>query len=366
MTNSVEVQRVNTLSQHAVFENSKSNSFLPQLLASHYNATNSPQFGSAVMSRRSIELGPSPFRKRWTVDDASRLETILSRYPAWSQRNRRGLKSDARSLLPPSVNEMPGPRPFLDTGLGELPPEIREMIWVLVLSPHEAPAIDVGLHQSLGLANAMSDVTLSEASPPSICDQVSCPALLRVCRMVYQEARDIYYAKTMFRFTDASSLTGFLAKIGIEQRSAITTLRLGGLTIKGPMVSQHFLDERYPANVVGNRLREDLAAMTITRKHPKAAEAAVYLRKCPHLKTIHLDMKVGEEHLYIVFLLDMCGFRRVVIDFPDTFHWNLRRAPEEFDEWWTQIPQSAKPRGEDWGDNIRGHDRYVEVNVFLK
>lgn len=262
---------------------------------------------------------------------------------------------------------MPEPRPFLDTGLGELPPEIREMIWGLVLSSHEAPAIDADVQKSLLLIKALSNVTLSEASPPSIRDEVSCPALLRVCRMVYQEARNIYYAKATFCFTDASSLTGFLEKIGVEQRLAITTLRLGGLTRKEPMFSQHYLDEHHPEIDGGNNvLREDLAAMTIVLKHPKAEEAATYLNECPHLSTIHLDMKVGEEKLYIDFLLDVYGFRQVVIDFPDTFHWTLRRAPEEFEEWWTQIPQSAKPREEDWGDNIRGHDRYVEVNVLLK
>lgn len=298
------------------------------------------------MPLRSIELGPSPFMRRWKLWP---YQTMPSSNPTSTRQN--GYKQP--------------PQPFLRTGLGKLPPEIREVIWEDVLSSQEARVIDADVRQPPDLTDAMSAVALSEAPPPSMQDEVPCPALLQVCRMVYQEAQNIYYAETMFRFTDASSLTGFLNKIGKERRLTITVLRLGGLTIKEPTFSNDFLDEHYGEGNTRASQRESLAAMTSDCEHPKVQEAVEYLKDCKHLKTIHLDLKVGQESLYIFILFDVYGFGNVVIDFLDTFHWAVRWAPEEFEEWLPNFATRAGPQGPDWGDDIRGNDRLVEVDVGL-
>lgn len=302
------------------------------------------------MPLRSIELGPSPFRKRWKVDPTPPLHSTLSNYPALGQPN--GYERR--------------PRPFLHTGLGRLPPEIREVIWEDVLSSQEAHVFDADMHQPLGLTDAMSTVALAEAPPPSMQNEVSCPALLQVCRTVYQEAQHIYYADTMFKFTDPSSLTGFLVKIGMQNRLTITVLRLGGLTSREPTFSEAALDEHCREGNFGAGRREIFAAMTSNREHPKAKEAIPYLKECKHLRTIHLDLKVGEEIYYIIFLFHMYGFGKVVVDFVDTFHWTVRWAPREFDEWYPEFYKRARPQGLEWGVDILRNDRLVEVDVGLK
>lgn len=301
------------------------------------------------MSLRSIELGPSPFMKRWKVDPVSRLPISPFSDPAWSHRN---------------GCERP-PRPFLRTHLGKLPPEIREEIWGYVISSLGECAIEANAQEPQALTDAMSSVALSEAPPPSTQNEVSCPALLQVCRVVYQEAKHIYYATTMFQFTDPSSLITFLKGIGIEQRSAITVLRLGGLTSKRHHYTEERLDEYCRNGIIRADNRDIFASMTMTCEHPKAKEAISYLKECEHLKTIYVDMKVGQELQHILFLCHLYGHGKTVVDFPDTFHWTVRWAPQEWEEWRHNHSERARPQGSEWGDDIRGNDRFIEVDVGL-
>lgn len=99
----------------------------------------------------------------------------------------------------------PNPRALMHSGLGKLPPEIRCMIWRFVCTTPPK-------------TNVLVD------------HDVSCPALLQICRLINQEAEPIYYANTPFYFTIFQDFSSFLRKIGLDRCKFITKIHVGFIT----------------------------------------------------------------------------------------------------------------------------------------
>lgn len=196
------------------------------------------------------------------------------------------------------------PQPFLYTGLGHLPPEIREDIWKLVCT-----ASQEGL------------------STPQ---KIACPTILQVCRFMYQEAQPVYYTHTCFHFTGGFSLCSFLKKIGPERCKDISTLHLSGLVHQEPLYTEEELTGRF--NMRSSffvEQRESLSARSIARMNQENADCFSYLQLCKNLKVIILSLHVGQEYLYHWGLEVTFGwYSSVAIDVIDDFNWVVRKESE--------------------------------------
>lgn len=261
------------------------------------------------------------------------------------------------------------PQPFLHTAMGTLPPEIREVIWKYVLSSQGASILHNSTDSPEDLTHAILVVPLAGPLSTAPQGQNPCPALLKICRLVYQEARPIYFANNRFRFSDAASFLRFLVKIGPDNRGKITFLHLGGLLHEEPIYTEEEIDEECRENNLNATERASMAARTTRIMHPSACEAADCLHECNHLRSIVLVMKVDEEVSYILFLLHLGGHGNVVIDFLDTFHWTVRWAPEEYNQWYDEDGDEcwpgSRPDRSSWGEDQSGNDRVVEVDFSM-
>ena len=219
-----------------------------------------------------------------------------------------------------------GLKPFRQTHLGRLPPEIREMIYTELLATPPAFA-------GHSFVATSSNVRTSSPTPIRYVHiKASWRQVIQTCRQIYYEAYPIFFASKAYFFAKPQDTENFLQyspmtsfKL-ILRLDAITALCLSGFVETLPLYSNEELDEIFSDP-------DDFRAIHNTRQ---GLEMQTYKTILPHriyclqglktLKTISLCFLVGEEMLYINLLYGLTGLIRGFVHFFDTSHarWLIR------------------------------------------
>ena len=276
-------------------------------------------------------------------------------------------------ILSLTVKKALTPQPFLNTNLGRVPPEVREIIWKYLLISSTSHIFVQNQNvdaQSQPESQPSGDSQLSSKATPSTIwsTQPFSPEidLLRTCRLVREECQHIFYSKNSFILASASDLLGFLRSMGDDCRDKLRSLHLVGLITDKLSYTEKELDEFCREGWFGFGERDSLAQETGPDLHPHAEKATGLLRACKNLKTIDIEFKVGEELGIIHLLQEWHGFDKTAIDFLDDFSWIVR--PTRFLEksiWRiSDAHELARPSDSSWGTLVSGNDRVVKVSIL--
>ena len=223
------------------------------------------------------------------------------------------------------------PKPFLETSLGRLAPEMRGMIFINLLAI--PPPYD-------GRDFRAKPAPMAGTSPVSLTTFVdlkaSCLAALRTCRQVYLEAFPMFYASKSYYLASSQDLARVL-KIGryfyegspLLRVDTITSLCLRELTTSMSMWTPRQVDDLISHVPTFNRAR--LEAERNTELDANLFFANLAEMKC--LRKICLCMRVGQELQYLRFLFRIRGLKRGIIEFVDNFHWTIHSQSESGDDW---------------------------------
>ena len=224
--------------------------------------------------------------------------------------------------------EETGPKPFHQTHLGRLPPELREMIFTELL----ATPPTFGGHD---FVTTSSNVRASPTAPSRFVHiTASWRQVLWTCRQIYREAYPIFFASSAYFF--AKPTTRIFDYLAIDsfrrvlRLDTITALCLSGFVETKPLYSKERLDDIFSdPNYPGRNLftRQELEMKTFKTIRSSSAYSLQGLKS---LRTVSLCMLVGEELLYINLLYELSEMRRGVVEFLDPSHWLIRdQNPED-------------------------------------
>lgn len=256
------------------------------------------------------------------------------------------------------------PEPFLETGLGGLAPEIREMIFINLLGiPPRYSGRDFRVKQAPVIGrpptSLMGFVDL----------RTSCLAILQTCRQIYLEAFPIIYAGKSYFLANSQDLAIFVKfggylKIGprLFRVDTITSLCLKDLVVNRQKWRPQQID--YLMSQIHTLTREELEAERTDELDFKLI--LVDFGEMRSLRKICLCMRVGQEWQYLRFLFNIRGLRRGVIDFVDKFHWTLRSQNMLGDDWnlqYTAFPSMFFMRGKDF-EHLNYHDVGIQGDIL--
>ena len=279
------------------------------------------------------------------------------------------------------ASKQAGPQPFLQTGLGQLAPELRQQIYSnLLATPPPYGGRDFRSNQ----APTVGRPPISLTSFVNL--KASCLEVLQTCRQIYLEAFPVFYAGKSYYLANSKDLAQFsrfggYRKIGPRtfRFDTIISLCLKDLVLVRPMWTPEDID-----SLMSERhtfVREELEQELNTDLDDELV--LVDLREMTSLRKICLCMRVGQEWQYLKFLFRIRGFRRGVIDFVDNFHWSIRRQ-RLFGEDWNLQYSAFYMRGKSFerldyddvdiqgemlnidsraSDLAEGDERWVEVEI---
>lgn len=228
-----------------------------------------------------------------------------------------------------STSSKPQPKPFLDTGLGGLAPEIRRMIFLELLTT--APS------------NASDDFAINSSEPKTarmaptkfVHIKSSWYQVTQTCRQIYLESHPLFFASKAYYLANPEEMTVFLvARIWLPlfPSDNITALCLKDV-------------HEYDAHYLQDRLEDMFSDPTYDQVNPftqQKPEAKAYtyvpcslcssFGELKNLKTVCLYFPVGEELVHINFLFGLTGMRRGLVEFLDARHWLIR--PQKYEDVW--------------------------------
>ena len=225
-------------------------------------------------------------------------------------------------------------KPFRQTHLGRLPPELRVMIFTELLA---TPPAFAGHH----FATTSSDLRTSSPAPIKyIHFKKSWHQVLRTCRQIYHEALPLFFASKAYFYANCQEADAFLGYSipALKRRlrmNTVTALCLSSLVKTMPLYSKEQLDEIFSnPNDPRRRFstRQELEMQTFKNI---GSSSIWYLDGLRNLTTIALCFRVGEEMLHVNMLYGLTGMRRGVVEFIDTSHWLIREQIQE-DAWCLQ------------------------------
>ncbi|CAD6579941.1 MAG: hypothetical protein ASARMPRED_009302 [Alectoria sarmentosa] len=268
-------------------------------------------------------------------------------------------KAETKKML-----EKLNPEPFLETGLGGLAPEIREMIFINLLGiPPRYSGRDFRVEQAPVVGRPPTSLMVF------VDLRTSCLAILQTCRQIYLEAFPIFYAGKSYFLANSQDLAIFVEfggylKIGprLFRVDTITSLCLKDLVVNRPKWRPQQID--YLMSQIHTFNREELEAERTDELDSKLV--LVDFGKMRSLRKICLCMRVGQEWQYLQFLFNIRGLRRGVIDFEDKFHWTLRSQNIVGDDWnlqYTAFPNMFFLRGKDF-EHLDYHDVGIQADVL--
>ncbi|KAL9071472.1 MAG: hypothetical protein Q9161_004189 [Pseudevernia consocians] len=214
-------------------------------------------------------------------------------------------------------------RPFYQTHLGRIPPELREKIFMELLADPPSYA---------GHSTIYPGPTTSPTAPKRFVHiKRSWYQVVRTCRQIYLESHPIFFAAKAYHFENTQDLARFLdpANLRILRCDTITTLCLKDLMKEHHVFTTEQIDDILSrSNDQGNSDRRRYYE-TITFKSFDY-NACRKVKQLKNLKTVGFCMKVGEELLYINLLFFLSDMRRGIVDFVDAFRWLIRpQNPED-------------------------------------
>lgn len=245
----------------------------------------------------------------------------------------------------------PRPLPFLETGFGKLPLELRLEIYEYVLG--EPPT---------ALKDGLSVPMVKKSRSPSRL------SLLGTCCQIYNEACGIFYSKYTLFLSSAEDLLDFLTSVGPVRRQFITSLHLGGLMKEDRAFSAGKIVEMLGREPGVNR--EALTKAMNTLPYPEAEKSHPLLADCGSLRKLYLEVKVPDELQHIRWLTEL-PLKDNMIDFQDPLHWGLtagssRERYRNWDNWYHRfLIEGLSDRKESWfNPNKRvGSIQRIEVDI---
>lgn len=227
-----------------------------------------------------------------------------------------------------------GRLPFLETGLGQLAPEIRQQIFTQLLA---TPPPYAGRQIESGDRKPIIDLAASYLT------------VLGTCRQVYVEASPVFYCQKSYYIASVPCLERFLDLGHIMAESLmfcvdeITTLCVKDLVIYDPVYTPEELDDRFSgpdAHLYSHTTRAALEAESRINLHPQMS--STMLQDLSHLRKLCFCIRVGEEWEYLNVMFMLPGLDRGVIDFVDDSHWKMRAQNVE-DDW--KLQYACFPNG---------------------
>ena len=220
----------------------------------------------------------------------SRKQQRLKRMGRSSETERKKLFTIGRFL---EVQEERQPRPFLNTALGKLPPEVRVMIYQhLLVIPHFQADSDHDTKIARGS---------STASRPFIHLKKSSLSILRTCRQIKHEAHPILVTSGVPYFANARELLSYLTGVGSTGRLRLEAFRVGDLVRSEPFKNPDVPYIREQSGIYYLDSEGEISRRYGT-KHPDVVGAFSLLKQCESLHTIYIDMKQGEEPMHLNML----------------------------------------------------------------
>ena len=227
-------------------------------------------------------------------------------------------------------------KPFLETGLGKLPPEIREIIFIsLIATPPSYGGHDFAI-DSAGPKNSAS------AQKKFVHIKASWYQVTQTCRQIYRESYPLFFASESYYLANPQELTQVLeygcvltpsqrecalGDLGCGhilshrfRRSIITTLCLEGFVTDVFLYTKEKIDEIL-SDPTEDRTRQELEAQTFTAVDKVACYS---LSALPNLEKVGLRMRVGQEMEYVNFIYGVSEMRRGLVEFVDQSHWLIR------------------------------------------
>jgi len=209
-------------------------------------------------------------------------------------------------------------RPFHETSLGQLPAEIRNQIYqmVLTISSHEMEnGVSVGISKQ-GTANQLHE---GKVVPPSIL------SILQTCRQAYAETYHIFYANNTLHFNNAQDLLGFLVSIGPKRYNEISSLHLEGMMTRIPY------QDLYPESSVSIDIdHEYLEDFLVVRVQDDAYKAAGLLNGTGNLRKLYLETDEDQIFEWRDFCHSLWGLDRRDEYFDSPYHWSILPGNMDF------------------------------------
>ena len=201
----------------------------------------------------------------------------------------------------------PVPRPFLETTLGRLPPEIRAPIFRDVLTVGTLSPLKDGI--SVPMVKSRSQVTGSPAGP------ASCLALLQTCRQIYHETSCLFYTLNTLHFSKPQDLLSFLSQLGTERWGVLKSLHLDEMTVQVPRYTRSHLESFRSRGENEDTLCDEI--------HEDFKEAVQLLNKRGNLRKIYLDMRPSQTLKYVLSCAELPCFRKREIKFASPTRWSM-------------------------------------------
>ncbi len=225
------------------------------------------------------------------------------------------------------------PQPFPQSILGNLPGEIRNLIYDYVLIVPPSHVIARGGPKIKEEDSATSGGTLLATLDISERQKPSCTAMLQVCRQIRREANHIFYARNAFSFATARELRGFLVQIGPAGRQEIRFLHIDIVLSPVRIWTDDEIDKMCADGCLQESDRQSYASSTTNRLSSDAAEAARLLNDSKNLLKISFNLETEYDAMTHVRLLrDIAGCNISQVDFVNQSHW-LVTYSENTDDW---------------------------------
>ena len=227
-------------------------------------------------------------------------------------------------------------KPFRDTSFGRLAPEIRQMIFANLLACPPA----YGGHD-FRAATELSTRPLPISLATFVDLRGSCFAILQTCRQIHFEAFPVFYASKSYYVANAQDLVTMLGhrfhlrvKPELFRLDTITSLCLGNIMVNKPKWRPEVID--FFTSRYDSVNRESLQAERTVELD--SGLFFVNFREMKSLRKICLCMLAGQEREVLIFLFNLKGIGRGVIEFVDDFHWSIRSQNVSEDSWKRQYP----------------------------
>ena len=223
-------------------------------------------------------------------------------------------------------------KPFHQTRLGRLPPELREQVLIeLLATPPPYAGHDFA-------ATSSRQKTSLKAPQKFVHIKASWYHVTRTCRQIYLEAHPLFFASKAYYLASAKESKIFLQGIYSRQTfryETITTLCLKDLVECSARFSKEEIDRIFsdPTEYLARSFtRQELEAQT-----DKQIRASIFvpLGRLKNLKALGLCFSVGEEMEHVNFLYGLTGLMRGLVEFLDPHRWLIRPQDAE-DVWRTQ------------------------------
>ena len=245
-------------------------------------------------------------------------------------------------------------KPFQQTHLGRLPPELREQIYIDLLA---TPPSYAG-HDFAAITPRPKRFVHIKASWCQV---------MRTCRQIYLESHPVFFAQKSYYFgtaQEAAHLTDYydIFREPILRLDTITAICLRNFVDTVPLYRKETIDL-----LMSDPSRSGLATRQALeqRTFKMVNTSTLYqLKGLMNLKTVSLCFPVGEEMMYVNLLYYLSTLRRGLVQFIDASHWLIR--PQNPEDTWSI--QYASFICADWAKGKDNEDipydrRQIELGV---